>query len=253
MTDDKILDKLSKLKAMAAGEAALGNAEAAEAFAGMINRLLLKHELEATDIPMGGVVKDEPIVEHRVYPAQHEYKAVSNRVGWQEALASIVARAHMCRFLVTPGSNAITVVGTREHVMFAEYAYVVLVRAADRMSIVARDVYWREHRHEPDFQSGNYRAAWLSGFISRIGERFAEARRHEVQEAANAGTALMRLDQALARASKHVDDRYKGRAASTKIGSGISAGYGAGRKAADNMAIGQKGVGQGAGTHRLKG
>lgn len=37
MTTEKVLDRLSKLKAMQEGEAALGNMQAAESFAGMIN------------------------------------------------------------------------------------------------------------------------------------------------------------------------------------------------------------------------
>lgn len=245
MTTDKILDKLAKLKAAREGEAALGNQAAADAFAQMINSLLLKYELSEADVPLAPDA--DPIVERLVDLKANGIGATRVRVGWQECLASIVARAHLCTLLVHPGSNFVTFVGTKGHAAVAEYAYVVLVRSADAMSRRARDDYWREHRRDSDFESGNFRAAWLRGFIGRIAERFAEQREREVQEAASGvGTALMRLDQALVRAKGYVDDRYKGqKAAAVRVGSGCLEGQLEGRKAADRMDIGRRGMGQG--------
>lgn len=242
MTADKVLDKLSKLKAARDGEAKLGNSATAESFAEAINRLLLQHELSEVDIPLSGA-QEEPIVELFVDLRAHGIKHSRVRIGWQEALARIVARAHLCKFLVHQGSNYITFVGTKPHATVAEYAYGVLAASADRMSKVARDVYWKEHRDDPDFQSGNFRAAWLSGFIERIAQRFEEARRAEVKAAGNSSTALMRLDQALVRAQQHVSDRYKGKARSATMATGCSAGRNEGRAAADRIALNRKGVG----------
>lgn len=239
---DKILDKLAKLKAAAEGEAAIGNAEAAEAFAGMINTLLLRHDLSMADVPTSIGAPEEPIVEHLVDPSKHEIKFTRNRIAWQEALARVVADAHMCRFLVTSGTNYITLVGTREHVMVAEYAYVVLVRAADKMSWDARNEWWKSVHGGRHVKSGNFRAAWLLGFIERIGERFAEVRRTEVKAAANASTALMCINKALSRANSYVDDKYKRKAGAVHLQRGNWEGRKLGRAAADKMAIGQKGV-----------
>ena len=244
MTQEKILDKLSKLRAARDGEAKLGNSAAAEAFAGMINRMLLEHELSEIDIPLRGN-NEEPIIELLVDLRAHGIKFSKSRIGWQETLAQVVARAHLTKILVTQGTNYITFVGTKSHATVAEYAYGVLVNAADRMSVEARQKYWNENRYKPDFDSGNYRAAWLSGFIQRIAERFDEARRTEVAALgpASTGTALIRLDQQLVRAQDYIKAKAGMRnVREARMSSGISVGREAGRRAADNMAIGRKGI-----------
>jgi hypothetical protein len=248
MTTDKILDKLSKLKAAAEGEAKIGNTEAAEAFAGMINRMLLQHELSMTDIPLPA--EQDPIIEVTVDPRKHDMKFSRVRIGWQEALARIVAEAHLCKFLVTAGTNYITFVGTKSHATVAEYAYGVLAASADRMSIKARDEYWRLYRNDPGFNSGNYRAAWINGFVSRIAERFAEARRAEVgnadalaRAAGQSSTALVRLSHALVRADDYIKNKVGMRKlAGTRMASGCAAGRMAGREAANKVALGRKGI-----------
>ena len=240
MTTDKVLDKLAKLRAARDGEAQLGNTAAAEAFAGMINTLLLKHELSELDIPLN--VVEDPIIELMVDQRAHGIKFSGVRVGWQEVLAQIVAKAHMCKILVHPRTNFITLVGTKTNTTVAEYAYGVLVTAADKMANRARQTYWNEHRNDPDFESGNYRQAWLTGFIQRIAERFEEARRQEVQASSNSSTALVRLNQQLVRAQAHIDEKYKKKASTVHLQTGLRSAKEAGRKAADDMAIGRKGV-----------
>ena len=249
MTTEKVLDKLAKLKAARDGEAALGNSAAAEAFAGMINRLLLSHELSETDIPLSA--DQDPILERMVNPADHGYKRVKTRIAWQENLASVVAYAHLCKILVHPGSNLVTFVGTRSHVEIAEYAFVTLLRAAEKMAYEALAKYWRENRHKPDFESGNYRAAWLRGFIGRIAERFREIRNTEVAAATSSSTALVRLNQALVRANDYIKDRYKSKASAVRQRSGSYEGMLEGRKAANNMDLGRRGVKGGAGRKEL--
>lgn len=241
MTADKILDKLSKLKAAQEGEAKLGNAAAAEAFAEMINRMLIQHELSAVDIPVGGV-KDDPIVELLVDSKVHGIKFSSRRIGWQEALARIVGEAHLCKFLVRTGTNYITFVGTKSHATVAEYAYGVLVASADRMSIEARAEWWRTECGGKHLESGNFRAAWINGFVGRIAERFRDARMAEVKAATDSSTALVRLSNALTRAQEHIKAKHKGKAASTQMASGCYEGRMAGRAAADRVALGRKGV-----------
>ncbi len=238
---EKILDRLAKLKAAAEGEAKVGNAEAADAFATAINRLLLQHELSEADIPLN-VVKEEPIVELLVNAGQFGIEFRRMRCGWQEALARIVAEAHLCKYLVTSGTNNITFVGTLAHVTVAEYAYGVLASAADRMSMAAREEWWKDECGGRHLASGNFRAAWLMGFVERIAQRFLEARVVEVRAAANSSQALMRLDNALVRVQAYIGEKYKKKAPATAMRGGSSAGREAGRKAADAMPLGQKGI-----------
>lgn len=239
---EKVLDKLAKLKKAAESEAHLGNTAAAEAFAEAINRLLIQHELSAQDIP-SGVQPDEPIIKLQFDHSTYGIKPVSTRVGWQEILAIIVAEAHLCKILVHTRSNHITFVGTHVHTVYAAHAYGVLVSAATRMSKEARDAYWREKRNDPNFIAGNYRAAWLTGFIGRIQQRLAAARAAEVQASGVAqSTALVRLDQALVRAQEFLDQGKYKQSAPVHLQDGCYEGRVAGWKAADAIPLGQKGV-----------
>jgi hypothetical protein len=243
MTTDKILDKLSKLKASRDGEKAIGNsAAAAEAFAEAINRLLLAHELSEVDIPVAGKLAEDPIIEVSVNLESHNIKRTRVRIGWQEAMARIVAKAHLCKFLIHVGSNRITFVGTKANATVAEYAFGVLTSSADRMSWAAREEWWKEECGGQHLESGNFRAAWLHGFVTRIQERFDEARRKEVAATASSSMALVKLENALVRAQQYVSEKYTGKTAAAHMGTGNSAGYRAGRQAADNMKLGQKGV-----------
>lgn len=251
MTTDKILDKLAKLRAARDGEAKIGNQAAADAFAGMINKMLLEHELSETDIPLPA--DQDPIVEQMFDPRAHGMKFSNTRVAWQETLAGVVAYAHLCKILVHSGSNYVTFVGTKSHVAVAEYAFVVLVRAADEMSKKARDDYWRQYRNDPDFESGNFRASWLRGFIGRIAERFREIREAEVQAAPSSSTALVRLNQALVRANDYIKN-MEGvkKALAVRMRRGNAEGMVEGRKAADRMDIGRRGVrGGGSSTRQI--
>lgn len=241
MTTDKVLDKLAKMKAAQEGEAAIGNQAAADAFAAAINRMLLQHELSIEDIKIK--TDDDPIVELLVDLKKYNVPFVRTRVGWQEAIARIVANAHMCQFLVSTGTNYITFVGTKSHTAVAEYAYGVLVDSAARLSWNARNEWWKKECGGVHLKSGNFRGAWLAGFVERIAQRFDEARRQEVREAPiGSSQALMRIDQALVRAKQHIAEKYTRKVAPTAMRGGNYEGRMAGRAAADKMAIGRKGV-----------
>lgn len=245
---DKVLDKLAKLKRAAEGEARIGNAAAAEAFAEAINRMLLEHELSMADVEARGNVEADPIIEQMVDLKGGGIEFKNVRIGWQERLAEVVADAHMCRFLISKGSNRIWFVGTKQHVLVAEYAYCVLARSADEMSYAARERWWKEECGGRHLTSGNFRQSWLRGFIERIAERFADARRKEVAAAPNSNTALMVLSTAMTRAKSYVDDKFKDKKplAAASLGYGSMAGRKAGRAAADAMNLGQRGVEGGA-------
>lgn len=259
---EKLIDKLQKMQRQRDSEAAIGNSEAAEAFASKINEMLLKHELTESDIESRIIASEEPIIELPWAQAAYGVKKTGARSAWQERLARIVARANLCKFLIRTKSNDIWFVGTKPHAMVAEYTFGVLVAAADKMSFKAGWNFRVElrkkhgignqrslaaHKHE----AFGYRASWLDAFTARIAERFEEARKVAVQDAetvtpGSGSTALIRLDGQLARAQRYVDDKFAGRrskasAISGRFGSN-AAGHAAGRSAADRMVIGRKGV-----------
>jgi hypothetical protein len=261
---ERVLRKLVKMQESRDGEAKLGNLEAAEAFAAAINRMLVENELHPSDIDYARAADDDPVIELLVDLSKYAIDKKKQRCAWQEALARIVSKAHLCTWLLRKGSNQIWFVGTRSHATVAEYVYGTLVPIANAMSIkekykyghecFARDGHWRG--------VNGFREAWLDAFVKRIAERFDEARAAAVAEAVvdlpagSESQALMRLDGALIKVNRYIEDKFKSRRGSASpLSSGRSTndeGSRRGRAAADSMTIGRKGVTGGASRKLLK-
>ena len=270
---DKVIKKLVKLQAQAQGERDLGNTEAAEAFAGAVNRMLIEYELHPSDIDYARVQQDDPVVELPVDLSKYRIEKVDRRVAWQESLARVVSNAHLCTFLLRPRSNSIWFVGTKSHATVAEYVYGILVPAAEKMSLKARHDYRCEIRRRHGIEPGKaiprsiteafgFREAWLDAFVLRISERMEEARKAAVKEVVDLSDApgaesmaLMRLDGALIKVRKYIDDKFNGRrrgaAPLSRRGGWNSAGRAAGKAAADAMPIGRRGITAGSGPRGL--
>jgi hypothetical protein len=260
---EKMIRKLVKMQAARDSEAKIGNLEAAETFAAAINRMLVEYELQPSDLDYARTQDDDPVVEVLVELQKYAIDKKRCRVAWQEALARIVAKSHLCTFLLRPGSNQIWFVGTKSHATVAEYVYGTLVPIANKMSIsekykyghecFARDGHWRG--------VNGFREAWLDAFVKRIAERFDDARKSAVAEsvvdlpAGSESVALMRLDGALVKVQKYIDDKFKSRRSSASpLSRGRSTnaeGSKRGRAAADAMTIGRKGLNGGSSTRGL--
>lgn len=258
----KVLRKLVKMREQRDGEAKIGNTAAAEAFATAINRMLIEHELNPSDIDYARAADNDPIVEIIVNRAQYNIEPVKRRVAWQETLARVVASGHLCSFLVRPGTNHIIFVGTKSHATVAEYVYGTLVRAAAEIAHKEYCDYWwecRDVKGNSKLASG-FKASWLTAFIKRIDERFEEARKAAVAEhvtniPGSESVALIRLNGALVKVTKYIDDKFSGkkRSASSLTSSyrQNAEGKARGRAAADRMVIGRRGVAGGSGPKGL--
>lgn len=254
MEREKVLDKLVKMIAQRDSEEKLGNAAAADAFAGAINRMMLEHEITAVDVDRAASAEDDPVVEVVLDFEARGVDRVRRRVAWQEGLARVVARGHLCRFLVCPGSNRVWFVGVQSHAVVAEYVYGLLVRSAAKMAEEEYVAFFRALQRDPGRDVGEargFKAAWLDAFVSRIAERLREARAAAVAASASAGvsssTAIVRLDQSLARVDAYMKEtrgerRGRGVDALNAAGRANAEGRAAGRAAADRVAL-QKGVG----------
>jgi hypothetical protein len=260
---EKILDKLVKMRATRDSEAAIGNTAAAEAFAGMINKMLIEHELNPSDIDYARATDKDPVIEMHVDYSKYDIKRKHRRIAWQETLARIVAKAHLCSFLIRGGSNSIWFVGTKSHVTVAEYVFGTLVPAADRMSYLETRKYSEELKKQTGSWAGvnGFRESWLDAFVRRIDERFTEARAAAVAEAApdvpgSNSTALIRLSGALVKVQAYIDDRFKGKKANTyALSSGRgnnSVGRARGKAAADRITLGRRGLNSGSTRGLLK-
>lgn len=253
---EKMIAKLVKMQASRDGEAAIGNTAAAEAFAAAINRMLVEHELNPSDLDYARASDNDPIIELHVDLSKYKIDKKKTRIAWQESLARTVAKAHLCTFLIRQGSNDIWFVGTKSHATVAEYVFGTLVPAASRMSYIE----YRRFRHSVKPINGKYSRpethgfieAWLDAFIGRITERFDEARKAAVAEAVvdvpgAESQALIRLDGALVKVRKYIDDKFaaRRRSGAYALSTGRSSnaeGRARGRAAADSMVIGRRGV-----------
>lgn len=267
---DKIIDKIIKIQNLRESEAKMGNTAAAEAFAGAINKMLIENELNPTDIDYARATDRDPVIELRVNLAKYRIKGSKTRIAWQEELARIVARAHMCTFFLRSGSNDIWFVGTKSHATVGEYVYGCLVPAAFAMSEEARRAFRNECRRNCNYtkmdgfpEAYGYREAWIDAFIRRIAERFQEARDAAVKEAearqvrqsvGAESQALMRLNGAMTKVQNYVNDKFKGKSGANSLAARYrnnEAGAAAGRAAADRMPIGRRGVEGGSTTRGL--
>lgn len=269
---EKVIDKLVKMQRQRDGEKELGNTNAAEAFAAAINRMMIEYELHPSEIDYARTADNDPVIEVPVDLAKYRIEKVQRRVAWQESLARVVAKAHLCTFLIAPGRNTVWFVGTKSHATVAEYVYGILVPAAAKMSNSAgakhRAALRVEYNILPNHSipswvptSKGYREAWLDAFVGRIAERMQEAREAAVKQAAedvpgSESMALMRLDGALVKVQRYIDDKFKARRRAaqslTSRRGWNEAGRAAGRAAADAMPLGTRALTGGAAKGLLK-
>jgi len=255
---EKILDRLQKIKAHADSAEKIGSVEEAQAFAEMLQRLLLKHNLEMTDLEFEAHEKDEPIDRFTINWEDHGLKTKKCRIEWEERLASIVARANLCRILVHVDSNRITLVGRKSDIQVAEYLIVTLRRSAKKISFNALNEFIRENKknalceicyktkdlhvfesHDflrtPIVGHEGFRASFMTAFVSRIQERLEETKK----VVTSSSTALVRINRAEANLMEFMNQfgRAKGKALGSVNGNSNAEGWRRGRAAADSVNI----------------
>jgi hypothetical protein len=246
MTREKLLDKLAKMKRHADSAAALGSEAEATAFAEAINKMLLEHKLEMSDIEFAEYEKAEPVIKKVIRPTEHDIREVSNRVVWQERLAGIVARAHFCRILVHPGSNRITLVGRAEDIAVAEYLYVTIVRTAESLAKKAHGKYYREcfKRDGHGQAAAGFKESFFQAFIVRLAQRLEELK---AQAAATTSTALVRIEKSMQAVNDFMSQgKYGTASALQRLAASHRDGLAEGRKAADAVNLQTRGVTTGA-------
>lgn len=248
---EKLLDKLAKIKRMADGAKAIGSEAEAQAFADALQRMLLEHKLEMSDIEFDTMEKDSPVERHHIDYAKYNLKVKKTRVAWMEELAIIVARAHFCKILVQPGSSRITLVGRREDCVVAEYTLITLQRAAETISARAYDAYRNEERRNQIAAFGEagkhgsmphtfgFRESFIGAFISRLRERL----KNTAENAASASsTALVRVNRSTAAVEAYIASLHTGKASGlSRVSQSHGEGIKRGRAAADAIEF-RKGV-----------
>jgi hypothetical protein len=213
--------------------------------------MLLEHKLSMSDLDFETMEKDSPVVKHYIDYASYGVKVKKTRVAWIEELAFIVARAHFCRILVHPGSSRITLVGKEEDIAVAEYLFITLQRAAEKISARAYDIYRNEERRKSIEAYGEagrhgslphtfgFRESFLASFINRLRERLREL---QATMTASSSTALVRVNRSEAAVVEFMEQYKKNAGALSRPSSAHGEGARRGRSAADAIELGRKGV-----------
>jgi predicted DNA-binding transcriptional regulator AlpA len=235
MAKHDILDKVVKLKRMAeSAEKLPGSEDEAQAFARMFQKLMTDHKIEMSDVEFKELdISDPVIAKFMDYGQYPDLKLKSRRVAWSETLAMVVAKAHFCRSLVYDRSNRVTFVGRKSDREVAEYMFVTLHRAADKLADTAYAEFTTKcvkecelcgapknidahrlvngkptvrfqltggrvvmtHKFKPNWRKARgFRPSFIQSFVYRLFERYEEEKRRLL--GVSDSTALVRLNKA---------------------------------------------------------
>lgn len=198
MIDMNILvERIKKMHAKAESAKQLGNEAEAFAFASAVQKLLLKHNLEMTDVEAALAAKEDPVKAHYFDPEVFGLKAPKKRRPqlWSELLTRIVADAHLCGILHVYKSSQFLIIGTRQNRQACEFMIVFLMRYAEQHSEQDYVRYFYQCKAEGDVtKAQGYKAAWLLGFVSRLAERYKKDQAEVIKEVEQVNPhALIRL------------------------------------------------------------
>jgi len=174
---DKILKKAKKLYNQVQGERELGNEQAAQNMAVMLQNLLGKYRLSMSTVEQVDIDNTEdPIIRHEWFWSDHDgFDDKKKRCFWTEQLATIIAKAYGCRSFIYGKSNRIMFCGKMSAAKLCEYALVTLARAAIKESKREYTKFYQKcvKLDRKDLLLG-FTKSWLIAFCNRIKERFEE-------------------------------------------------------------------------------
>ena len=195
--NEKVIDKIRKLYAKAESCEKIGNQAEGEAFAAMVNQLLIKHNLSMASVEWAQRNEEDPIAKEWVDFQAYNINIKHHRFQWPEQLASLICRAHFCKLLISGNTNELCFVGHKSNHEVAEYLFVTMYRLATVLSEKAYVAYFYEHWNNDDVTSARgFKSTWLYGFLSSLRERFDQERK-AVDMPTNS-TTLVKINQTLA-------------------------------------------------------
>lgn len=249
--NDKLIEKLAKIKRQAEGAKAIGSEHEAEAFAQMLQNLLLQHKLEMSDLDYEKEMAEEPIVNDlpktegkfngekyvRFYADAPDVEIISRKQDWVVLLADVIGKFNSCQALHSGASSIVWFVGHKTNVAISEFLFFTMLRSAMSMSKKAAMKFRREER-EKNGGAGNtqpgFRDSWLAGFITRLQQRLEEER----NKFDSSGMALVRVNKEALAVADFIGKMKNLKTVTSRMPAAHnSAGYYAGKKAADEMNI----------------
>jgi hypothetical protein len=208
---EKLIARIKKIHTQAESAKAIGSEAEAATFAASVQKMLMRYRIDMSDLEARQHAKDEPIEDELINWGAHGFES-GRQKQWIEDLASVVARAHFCRILISKSGDAIWLVGRSTDRRVAEYVIVTLRRTAEELADREGRAYRRQQRREVGATLGhakNFAQGWYRGFIQRVAERYREERDASVKASANAGTALVRVQKIDEEVGEYVSAKYK--------------------------------------------
>lgn len=228
MVDQKLMDKLEKIKTLADRA---GTPDEAAAAAAKLQELLFKHNLTMADVSQNGSSKKSAYGK--------TLRTYKNFAGWKKVLLYGVAKANFCEMIYTSGTGNAWLVGEQDNVaavqMMADYLEATIHR-------MGNDVWKVEARYDPANVGTTWKiwhTSFCVGAADSVVRRLLEEKRN-LTRASEASTALVILkDEQLAEAMREFFPNAKpGRR--TQVNSGN--GYNSGREAGKSIGL-QKQIG----------
>lgn len=247
---ERALDKIRKMKRMMEGAKTEGEAQQ---FAAMMQRMMLNHNIDMTDIEVQQMEAEEPVSEHWFNPEGPDAKTKRVRSYWMEELAAIVARAHFCDIAVNEKTNNIMLIGRKSNIEVAEFMVVTLSRIVHKMALREWWKEWRKRGGEKSHDENRrvrgelkgFRVSYVKSFTQRLAERYAEERRKATRGPDATTTALVRVNRAEAATKAYMHDKFANSKPAKEItkfkDTSHAAGWRAGRDAADAIDLGAGG------------
>lgn len=189
MTDarTKLLERIMKLHASAESFKKIGSEAEAMEFARAAQALLVKHELDLSDIEYELQQKNDPIKAHLF-----TLTGAKTRILWSETIAAYCARAHFCQAMNVPDSDAIGLIGRRQHRQVAEFMIITLVRLGYQLAqdALAEHVQYVMTSRKKAKVEG-FTDSFLLAYAGRVCERY-DGFMHETM-VSHSKTAMIRL------------------------------------------------------------
>lgn len=205
---EKLIDKLTKLKNHAESAKAIGSEAEAQAFAEKVQQLLLEHDLQMSDIEFATLAVDEPVDRGLIDWTPAGIKGKKTRTQWMEQLAAMIARANFCQIIVQAGTSNIWLIGRKEHRAVAEYMIVTLTRAVIDISKKEHAKFsWEVYKRDGStFRARGFKDSFITGFLFRLFQRIEE--RKKTAETSTS-TALVRINREDAAVASYMEDMRK--------------------------------------------
>lgn len=203
MEREKLLDIIMKNHRQAESAKQLGNEAEALAFAEVVQRLLLKHDLEMSEVEYQTELRNDPIKLSTI-----GVRGKKRRVLWTEQLAAACARAHFCDIIVIPKSDSFLLVGRRQHREVAAYMIGMLIKLGEVYADKAYVRFFYEARAEGNVEAAQgFRGSFLNAYSFRLVERYQDLMTSAFEE--HSGKGLIRLSQETALVKEVMDDIQK--------------------------------------------